>query len=170
MSTAQQQQSDPVGPGDILTIITSKLGEYGSNARNNIADGVNNMTARSWIRLVIIVGGYMLLRQYVIKHSTKVAVRKLEQQEAEEKARAQGEAAKISPNDMRGLGASASAAPDQLDDIDADEHAEGTGVDWGSRARVKQRKFLREMLEREEQRRMEEQDDDDADIKEFLVD
>ncbi|KAK5993320.1 hypothetical protein PT974_06749 [Cladobotryum mycophilum] len=159
--SSQQQQQQPLGAEGAspnpLSLLTAKLAEYGNNARHNVSDGLNQMTPQSWIRLVMIVGGYMLLRQYVIKHSTKVAVRKLEEQEAADK-----EAAKVSPNELRGLKAQVP------DDEDADEGADGTGANWGSKARVRQRKFLREMLEAEEKKR--EEDDDDADIKEFLED
>lgn len=139
-----------------LGLLTLKLAQYGQNASNNFSDAFNRMTLQNWIRLTMIVGGYMLLRPYVLKLSTKVAVKKLEQQEEKEREE-EAKLAKMTPNELRGL----------KDDDEIDEGADGSSADWGSKARIRQRKMLKKLLEEEEERRIDR--DDDADIQEFYV-
>lgn len=145
---------------NLLGQATAKLLEYGNNASNNLQDTFTKMTIHSWLRLVVIVGGYMLLRPYVVKLGVKTAVSKLEEQDEKEKAAEK--AAAMTPNELRG-------AKKQLEEHLDDDAADGTGADWGQRARVRQRTLLKEMLEAEEQRRLEEQEDDN-DIAEYLED
>lgn len=73
---------------------------------------------------------------------------------------AEEQVAKMSPNDLRGLGSV------EEEDVDADEGNDGSKANWGSKARVRQRKTLRKILEAEEQRRYEEESDED--IKDLL--
>lgn len=142
---------------NILGQATAKLLEYGNNATNNIQDTFTNMTIQGWLRLTAIVGGYLLLRPWILKLSVKTAVSKLEEEDEREKAKAA-----LTPNELRG-------AKQQLEEHLEDDSGDGTGADWGQRARVRQRTLLKEMLEAEEQRRMEEQEDD-RDIAEYLED
>ncbi|KAF7542248.1 hypothetical protein G7Z17_g11747 [Cylindrodendrum hubeiense] len=132
--------------------------QYGANASNNLSSTFNNMDTKHWIRLIVIVGGYMLLRPYVMKLSTKIAVRKMEAQDAKEKAEAAAKA-QISPSELRGEVEAA---------ITIEAVGDGTGADWGQKARVRQRVMLKEMIEADERRIQEEEDD--KDIAEFLVD
>ncbi|TQV99301.1 hypothetical protein V2A60_004778 [Cordyceps javanica] len=144
---------------NLLGQAAAKLLEYGNNASNNLQDTFTNMTIHGWLRLTVIVGGYLLLRPYLLKHSAKYAVSKIEEEEERERARA----AAMTPNELRG-------AKKQLQEhLDDDEVGDGTGADWGQRARVRQRTMLKEMLEAEERRRMEEEEDD-KDIAEYLED
>jgi hypothetical protein len=125
--------------------------QYGANASNNLSSTFSSMDTKGWLRLVMIVGGYMLLRPYVLKLSTKVAVRKMEEQDAKEKAEAK---AQISPNELRGVVGH---------EPDLDPEGDGTGADWGQKARVRQRVMLKDMLEAEEQRRLDEESDKELD-------
>ncbi|KAJ6790161.1 hypothetical protein PWT90_05621 [Aphanocladium album] len=143
---------------NLLGQAAAKLVQYGNNASNNIQDTFTNMTIHGWLRLTVIVGGYLLLRPYVLKYSVKAAVNKMEEEDEREKAAA----AAMTPNELRG-------AKQLLEDHLEDDTADGTGADWGQRARVRQRTMLKEMLEAEEQRRLEEEEVD-KDIAEFLVD
>ncbi len=143
---------------NMLGQATAKLLEYGNNASNNLQDTFTKMTIHGWLRLTVIVGGYLLLRPYVLKLSVKTAVSKMEEEEEREKAKS----AALTPNELRG-------AKQQLEEHLEDEGGDGTGADWGQRARVRQRTLLKEMLEAEEQRRLEELEDD-RDIAEFLED
>lgn len=142
---------------NILGQAAAKLLEYGNNATNNIQDTFTNMTIQGWLRLTAIVGGYLLLRPWILKLSVKTAVSKLEEEDEREKAKAA-----LTPNELRG-------AKQQLEEHLEDDSGDGTGADWGQRARVRQRTLLKDMLEAEEQRRMEEQEDD-RDIAEYLED
>ncbi|KAH7166106.1 trafficking PGA2-domain-containing protein [Dactylonectria macrodidyma] len=154
--TAQQQ---PLETEKIelnaLGKVAAQFLQYGANASNNLSAGFSNMDTKGWIRLIVIVGGYMLLRPYVLKMAGKVAVRKMEEQDEKEKEAK----AKISPNELR---------DGYEEDVQADAEGDGTGADWGQKARVRQRVMLKNMLEAEELRRQEEEDD--KDIEEFLVD
>ncbi|KAM5342567.1 hypothetical protein ACJ41O_013533 [Fusarium nematophilum] len=149
----QQQQPEEDRPElNALGKLTAQFLQYGSNASNNLSNTFNNMTMQSWIRLVVIVGGYMLLRPYMMKIVTKGAVKKLEEQDRKEKAQ-------ISPNELRGL---------VEDEDDIDEEGDGTGADWGQKARVRQRTMLKNLLDAEERRRQEEWED--KDIEDLLED
>ncbi|OAA77613.1 hypothetical protein LEL_04436 [Akanthomyces lecanii RCEF 1005] len=142
---------------NMLGQAAAKLLEYGNNATNNLQDTFTNMSIQGWLRLTAIVGGYLLLRPWILKLSVKTAVSKLEEEDERDKAKAA-----LTPNELRG-------AKQQLEEHLEDDSGDGTGADWGQRARVRQRILLKEMLEAEEQRRMEEQEDD-RDIAEYLED
>jgi len=118
------------------------------------------VTAQQWIRIVIVIGSYLLLRPYLLKWAGRAQEKQHEKMiGAEEK----GSKAKISANSLRGQ----VEVPD-----DTDEEAEGqaTGANWGKKARKRQRWFVNKALEEDERRRMEEQDElDDKEVEDFLV-
>lgn len=150
MDPLAQQQEQPAQDDIELNALgkfTAQFLQYGANASNNLSNTFNNMTMQSWIRLIVIVGGYMLLRPYMMKFVTKGAVRKMEEEDEREKRKAQ-----ISPNELRGL---------TEEEPEIDEDGDGTGADWGQKARVRQRTMLKNLLEAEEQRRLEEEEDKD---------
>jgi hypothetical protein len=156
----QQYQQDDAGQAS--QSFFAQLSEYGSNASNNVQKSFIDMSTTGWLRLIMVVCTYLLIRPHIIKYSTKYAVGKLEAQDVKDKKYAEDEVAKakMSPNDLRGLNSPVEP------DVDADEGADGSKADWGSKARVRQRKVLRKILEAEEQRRYE--DEDDEDIKDLL--
>ncbi|OTA67472.1 DUF1531-domain-containing protein [Hypoxylon sp. EC38] len=127
---------------------------------NNLSESFSSMTPKQWIRLVIIVGAYMLLRPYIIKLGAKHQEKQLEKQFKEEEERQ----AQISPNQLRG----------QLDipeDSDEEEQAETTASDWGKKARKRQRNMIKKLLDAEEKRLQElQEDEEDKDIEQYLVD
>ena len=126
----------------------------------NVGGSITNMSAQQWIRLVVIVGAYALLRPYIIKLGAKHQEKQFE--------KAQEEVAEISPNQLRGeLG-----IPDARDDDeDDDAQAEATATDWGKKARKRQRNMIKQLLDAEEKRLQETLDEqEDKDIEEFLVD
>ncbi|KAI8657505.1 hypothetical protein NCS57_01128700 [Fusarium keratoplasticum] len=150
MDPLAQQQEQPAQDDIELNALgkfTAQFLQYGANASNNLSNTFNNMTMQSWIRLVVIVGGYMLLRPYMMKFVTKGAVKKMEEEDEREQRKAQ-----ISPNELRGL---------VEEEPEIDEEGDGTGADWGQKARVRQRTMLKNLLEAEEQRRLEEEEDKD---------
>lgn len=164
------QHTDPVGgdqqpSGGLFALIMDRLSVYGSNASNNIADGFSNMTAQNWIRVVILAGGYMLLRPYLSKMVTKGAVAKMESDDKKEReARGEGDDTlphpELTPNEYRGIKEKLYA--------EIDTEGDGSGADWGQTARVRQRDMLRNLLEEDERRRAAQ--NEDADIQEFLED
>ncbi|KAI0848644.1 DUF1531-domain-containing protein [Daldinia vernicosa] len=127
---------------------------------NNVSESFSSMTPKDWIRLVIIVGAYALLRPYIIKYGAKHQEKQLEKQFAEEEAKQ----AEISPNQLRGeIG-----IPDDSDDDE--EQAETTASDWGKKARKRQRNMIKKLLDAEEKRLQElQEDEEDKDIEQYLV-
>lgn len=83
-------------------------------------------------------------------------MKKLEAEEEKSKAKA----AAMSPNELRGQG------PGHVDDEDVG--GDGTGADWGQKARVRQRQVLQQLMEAEEQRRLDE--DELKEIEDLLED
>lgn len=150
----QQQQPELNALGKLV----ARVVEYGHNASNNLQDSFSNLSLQSWIRLIVIVGGYMLLRPYVMKLATKTAVRKLEEEDAKSRSAVKAEP-QLTPNEFRGIKEKLYEMPDEGD---------GTGADWGSKARTRQRQMLKDLLDEEERRRAAE--NEDADIQEFLED
>ncbi|KAI1438746.1 DUF1531-domain-containing protein [Xylaria sp. CBS 124048] len=135
----------------LVTLIADRL-------TNNVSMSFTNMTLQQWIRLVAIVGAYALLRPYVIKMGAK--------HQEKQFAKAQEEdIANITPNELRGQ----LQVPEESDDDD-DEQGESTGADWGKKARQRQRRMIKQLLDAEEKRLQETLDEqEDKDIEEFLV-
>ncbi|GFP55286.1 hypothetical protein ACSS6W_009410 [Trichoderma asperelloides] len=152
---SQSYQPYQDGDGQSSQSILGHLSQFGQNASNNIQKSFSDMSTQGWLRLIMVVCTYLLIRPHIIKYSTKHAVKKLEEQDTKDKQYAKEQVAKMSPNDLRGLGS-------VEEDVDADEGADGSKADWGSKARVRQRKVLRKILEAEEQRRYEEESDEDV--------
>ncbi|KAI0381800.1 DUF1531-domain-containing protein [Hypomontagnella monticulosa] len=125
----------------------------------NVSESFTSMTPKQWIRLVIIVGAYALLRPYIIKMGAKHQEKQLEKKFAEEEERQ----AQISPNQLRGQ-------VDIPEDSDEDEQAEATASDWGKKARKRQRNMIKKLLDAEEKRLQElQEDEEDKDIEQYLV-
>lgn len=119
------------------------------------------MGPRDYIRLIIIIGAYCLLRPQIIKLGARLQTKQHERD-------ALDDGAEIHPNELRGKFEIPGVDPDS-DEEDLEEDEGRTG-DWGRKARVRQRKFIREALEREEKRLADEQEDEsDKDIEEFLT-
>lgn len=147
---------------DVLRLVGTAYNNFTTNLRNSFG----SMAPENWIRLVIIVGTYMLIRPYLLKLGAKQQMKQHEKEAAATEAEAI-EKAKMSPNELRGH---------KIADIpeDSDEEApqaEATSTDWGKKARKRQRQMIKKILDAEEKRLQDLQDDDeDKDIQEFLVD
>ncbi|TAQ86723.1 hypothetical protein B7494_g4958 [Chlorociboria aeruginascens] len=135
--------------------------QWGNNLQTRVSEIFEGMTLQKYIRLVIIVGAYALLRPYLMKLGARAQTREHEKEvdpEEMEKAKAA-----ISPNSLRGQV--------EVPDDSAESEGETTGADWGKKARRRQRQVVRKILEQDEKLRREQQEDDeDKDIQEFLVD
>ncbi|KAL9945639.1 hypothetical protein D7B24_009113 [Verticillium nonalfalfae] len=127
----------------------------------NLRSTFTELTYEKFIRIVIVVGAYALLRPYLLKITGRSQM--AQHTEANEEAAK----AEISPNSLRGQ-------VDIPEDSD-DEGVEGvesaaTGADWGKKARRRQREVLKMMMDAEEERLAQEQEDEeDKDIEEFLI-
>ncbi|KXJ92676.1 protein trafficking Pga2 [Microdochium bolleyi] len=132
----------------------------------NVAGTFKSMTPKQYIRLVMIVGAYMLFRKYVIMHGAKFQQRQMEKREAEEKAEEEKRNAEMSPNDLRG----AAGVPEDTDS-EGEEAADASGavLQFGKKARRRQRNAIKKLLDAEEERlRQLQEDEEDKDIQEFL--
>lgn len=149
---------------DVLRLAGIGYDRFTTNMRNTL----NDMSPEKWIRLVIVVGTYMLIRPYLLKLGGKVQMKQHEKEAAEAEAEAT-EKAKMSPNEFRGHKIE---VPDDSDDDDADAQAQGqaSATDWGKKARKRQRTMVKKIIAAEEKRLQDLQDDDeDKDIEEFLT-
>ncbi|KAI2621715.1 DUF1531-domain-containing protein [Hypoxylon sp. NC1633] len=125
---------------------------------NNISQSFTSMTPKQWIRLVMIVGAYMLMRPYLLKMGAKFQQKQMEKQFSEEEKQAE-----ISPNQLRGQ-------VDLPEDSDEDDQAETTASDWGKKARKRQRNMIKKLLDAEEKRLQDlQEDEEDKDIEQYLV-
>lgn len=136
----------------------------GDRAVTNLRGTFEDMTLKKGIRLVIIVFVYLMIRPYLMKFAGSRQMEQHEEEAARQKEREQ--VAAMSANEVRGL----KVAAEIPDADDADIAAESSATDWGSKARKRQRKVLRKMVEAHEKKLEEEQaDEEDKDIEEFLV-
>lgn len=138
----------------------------------NLRGTLEGMSPEKWIRIVIIVGTYMLIRPYLLKLGGKAQMNQHEKEAAEAEAEAEAKA-KLSPNELRGHKIQ---IPEDSDDSDAEGEGEGkkssssSATDWGKKARRRQRTMVKKLLDAEEKRLQElQEDDEDKDIEEFLT-
>jgi hypothetical protein len=113
-----------------------------------------DMDLTTFIRLVVVVGAYLLIRPYLVKGGAYLQEREHEKVIAADRKREKD--ARLSPNDLRGQ----ASVPDGTDS--EEEEGEASGPSWGGNARKKQRRELRKKMDAEEK--------DDRDIMEYLVD
>lgn len=127
--------------------------------RANAAQSSKNLTAKDYIRLLAIVGGYCLLRPYLVKLGGRFQASDHERELDDTEVLS----ATTSPNTLRGQ-------IDVPDDSDSEEEVGGaTGTNWGRNARRRQRKMIKSIVEAEEKLRAEQEEaDSDKEIEEFL--
>lgn len=119
------------------------------------------MTVTDWIRLIVIVGGYSLLRGRLLEF-----VKYMQGKQHEEE---------LDTDELQALHERDESLKNKVhipDDTDSESEDEGTkAADWGKKARRRQRKVVRALIDQEEKRRKEQDEgDSDADIREYLVD
>lgn len=141
--------------------ISEALSTWGHNFTHNTTAAFADMGPKDYIRLVIIIGTYLLLRPQLMKLGARMQ-RKSHEKDAQDNGEAD-----IHPNELRGKIEIPGVGDSDEED---DENVERVG-DWGRNARVRQRKFIRDALAKEEARLADEQEDEsDREIEEFLVD
>ncbi|KAH0560034.1 hypothetical protein GP486_003445 [Trichoglossum hirsutum] len=137
---------------------TEYLQTWAGNLQRNVSNSVSRLSLKDYIRIVILLGGYALLRPYLLKLAGKFQARDHERE--------------LSPNEMTSDAAMpASSLRNRIqvpEDTDDEDESSAAGVDWGRSARRRQRKVIRKLLEAEEKRLAEEGEDSDKDIEEFL--
>lgn len=134
----------------------------------NLIRSLDGMSPEKWIRVVIVVGTYMLLRPYLLKLGGKAQMRQHESEAAAAAEEAEAKAkAKMSPNELRGHKIQ---IPEDSDNSEDEGEAQASSADWGKKARRRQRTMVKKILEAEEQRLRElQEDEEDKDIEEFLM-
>lgn len=145
----------------LIDNITHQFITYASNLRSQVTSSYSRLSLQDYIRLIAIVGAYCLLRPYLLKFGAKFQAKDHERElDPDEMA----SAAAVSPNSLRGK----VHVPEDTDSGSEEEGRKGT--DWGKKARRRQRRVLRGILEAEEKRRREEDEaESDKEIEEFLV-
>ena len=138
----------------------------GNRLTTNLKASFSSMSPEKWIRLVIVVGTYMLLRPYLIKLGERIQMKAYEKEDQAAQARQ----AQVSPNQLRGQ----IDIPEDSDDEDGEENGNGaaqaSATDWGKKARRRQRDVMKKLLDAEEKRLREKAgDEEDKDIEEYLV-
>jgi len=161
-------------PPNPLDQVLDQLSIWAGNFQRNTSSAFSKMTLKDYIRLVIVVGAYCLLRPYLIKLGAKLQERQHEKDSASSDT-------PLNANDLRRGRAAAGekvriALPgvdsDDEEDSDEEENAQKGVVDggWGRNARLRQRRFVRQKLEEHEQRLREaKEEEEDKDIEEFLI-
>ena len=124
------------------------------------------MTVRNWIRIVTLVGAYLLLRPYLLNLGKRLQGKQHEKSipvpDSKPKTKGQKKV-KFSPNELRGQ-----VEKQIKEDSDSEGEAEASGPAWGKKARRRQRMDVRKILEVEEKRLLAEEGDEE--IKDLLVD
>ena len=150
--------------------VTEQLSTYASNLNHQVFSAFERMTIQDYIRLVIIVGAYALLRPYLLKLGGKY------QQQDHEREIDPDEMARMKKNVVRdrrngSLRERIDIPEDTDSDSDGGTGAAAAGMDWGKKARRRQRRVVRTLLEQEEQRKREaEERESDKEIEDLLVD
>ncbi|KAK3499158.1 protein trafficking Pga2 [Neurospora hispaniola] len=146
------------GIANVVTVL-------GDRITNNVVGTFANMTAEKWIRLIIIVGAYALLRPYIIKLGGKAQMKKHEEESAEALR------GTISPNELRGQKAMVRLPGEDSDSEDDEaQNGESSAADWGKKARKRQRMVIKKLIEAEEDKlRESKEEEEDKDIEEFLL-
>jgi hypothetical protein len=92
--------------------LMNNLAEWKDRLVNNSVRSWEEMTAQRWLRIVVIIGAYMLVRPYLLSHAERSRKRRAEQEAAE---LGLDSGAEISPNDIRG--GKTSAKDDTVDGV-----------------------------------------------------
>lgn len=134
-----------------------KFHTWAGNLQRNVEESVSKMTLYDYIRVIIVLGGYCLLRPYLLQLAGRFQAKDHERELDPDEM---SSAAAVSPNSLRGQ----VEVPE-----DSDEEEAITGTDWGRTARRRQRRLIRKILEAEEKLKAEEAElDSDKEIEEFL--
>jgi Protein trafficking PGA2 len=147
---------------------TKALSTWKGNFIRNTSSSFNRMTAKNWLRLVIIVCTYCLIRPYILKLGAKVQESYLEKEakESDEKWAA------MHPNDLRAGGRKNVDIPGVESEDEGEDGMNEVVVkgEWGRKARVRQRKIVRKAMEIHEANLTRTGYESDQDIADLLED
>ncbi|EON64768.1 hypothetical protein W97_04001 [Coniosporium apollinis CBS 100218] len=153
----QQAPAAPSGAQSPMEVAT----QLWSNFENGVHSGFMKMTPEKWIRLVVIVGAYALIRPYLMKLGAKLQAREHEKEV---------DLAGLDPKSQDAIRALRGGKKIEIPGVDSDSEGEEEPkpADWGKKARLRQRKFIRGKVEEEERRRREEDEETDEELEEIL--
>jgi hypothetical protein len=143
--------------------LSETLKEWGTNFTTNTKASLTEMGVKDWIRIIMIVGTYLLIRPQLLKFGANVQAKR---HEADAKAM-ESNGAEIHPNELR------SGKKIAIPGVESEDEEEGEVKpgDFGKAARVRQRKFIRKAVEEQERKLADEQAaESDKEIEEYLVD
>lgn len=159
MASNESSSPPPEGVEGILNLISTWAGNFQRNTSQAFVD----LRPKDYIRLIVIIGGYCLLRPYLMKLGAKLQARDLEKME---KASAEADKTELNANDLRGV---RKEIPGVESEDEGSEEEETSN--WGRKAKIRQRKMIRKRLEEHEERlRSLQPTESDEEVEEFLVD
>lgn len=127
---------------------------YTNFTRN--ATSFATMSLKQWIRIIAIIGGYLLLRPYLSKFAENAQKKQLSSQDAKDLAVKEEELkqarmrAEISPNALRGEKVEKEIQmPEESDSEDEGRK----DVKWGAKAKKRQRALVERIIRQEEEAR-----------------
>ena len=157
--------------------IAATITKWGRQGFSNLQETLASMSLQKWLRLVVLVCAYLLLKRYLLAFIAKRQAQQHALDSTEGQLAAGGKTGPVaSPNEFRVGGTrieQVAEIPEDSSDEEGEGGAAGSGADWGKNARRRQRRVLRKLVDEEEKRLLREQgtwDEDDKDIEEFLVD
>lgn len=151
----------------LVDLVVARL----KNAQHNIYHTFADLTSVQAIRLVVIVCAYLLLRPYLVRGAGTKQRAQLERESLASVT------ARLQPNDLRGSLRNRRPPPSPVEEEgeewaaeEAAQEASRAAGDWGERARARQRRVVRQLIDAEEKRlKAAAGDDEDKDIEEFLT-
>ncbi len=159
MDQQRVEQEHDSGTPHLLSLMSTWAGNFQRNTTSAFA----NMGLKGYIRLVVIIGAYCLLRPYLIKLAARAQAKDLERRQAVDESSADPSAKTYK------LGGSSSV---ELPDLDSenDDEPDTMAASWGKNARRRQRTMIKEKLAEHERRLAEEATESDKEIEQFLID
>jgi len=144
-----------------LTAFTDQFDIYAKNVGDQLKNTYKRLTAPDYIRLIVIVGAYALLRPYLVQLGGRFQAKDHERE--------------LDANEINSMAATDSKSlkgkvhvPEDTDSESENEAKKGT--DWGKKARRRQRKMVRDLLAADEKRMKEDEEAlSDKEIEEFLL-
>lgn len=158
---------------NLIDTIIGYINQGFENFKHNV-EHYASMSLKEWIRIVTIVGAYLLIRPYLNQWAAKLQAAQHEKQmDATEMATpATGPKAAISANSLRGQVQVPEDSESDYDDTAEAETAETSSANWGKKARKRQRAMIKRIIEADEKLRAETEpydDENDKDIEQYLT-
>ncbi|MCJ1322474.1 hypothetical protein MMC15_007823 [Xylographa vitiligo] len=144
-----------------FTALTDQFDMYTKHVGDQLQSTFKRLATPDYIRLIVIVGAYALLRPYLVQLGGRFQAKDHERE--------------LDPNEISSIAATDSKSlkgkvhvPENTDSESEEESKKGT--DWGKKARRRQRRMVRDLLAADEKRMKEDEEAlSDKEIEEFLL-